>query len=214
LIHFLLNEKEDIPDILSVIADQESYVKIDALIYYLRSGKQFDDTIFIAENMHQNLSLKYFDELYEYCAPVHTYEKELEDSRPEQYTGGKGLSVLVMDDTQTNLDIFRLFIHKDYPDANVDLAGGGYEGIGMYKAKRYDVIFLDLKMPGLDGFKVIDKLQEISHHLPPVYAFTADVYKSTYEKVKEHGFSGILEKPLNPLFLKKILERVENEKTA
>jgi len=209
LINFLLSTHKNVPDILSVHAEAESYSKIDALIYYLRSAKLFNKTLFIAESMHQDLSLKYFDELYEYCAPMSIYEK-LQDNlhNEKKKINQRELSILVIDDTQTNLDIFRLFIQRDYPHANVDLAGGGYEGIGMCKAKVYDIIFLDLKMPGLDGFQVIRKLKELDQNLPPVYAFTADVYKSTYERVKEVGFSGMLEKPLDPTQLKKILEGV------
>ncbi|WP_294958785.1 hybrid sensor histidine kinase/response regulator [Sulfurovum sp.] len=216
LINYLLNEKEDMPDIISIMAQPEAYAKFDALIYYLRSAKQFNHTAFIAENMQQHLSLKYFDELYEYCAPLSLYKKLLRNQDALLRESGEelALSVLVIDDTETNLDIFQLFIKKQYPDASVDLAGGGYEGIGMCKIKTYDVIFLDLKMPGMNGFEVMNKLKTLHGSLPTVYAFTADVYKSTYEKVEEYGFAGILEKPLNPETLYQILKRIGHAKTA
>ena len=214
LINFLLNAQKDIPDILSVLSEPQNYTKIDALIYYLRSGKRFEKTVFIAENMRQHLSLKYFDDLYEYCAPVKIYEKLLKKENTSKKSSGVGLSVLVVDDTETNLDIFRLFIGKDYPNAKVDLAGGGYEGVGMCKVKQYDIIFLDLKMPGMNGFEVMRKLKELNMTLPPIYAFTADVYKSTYDKIFEYGFEGILEKPLNPEHLNEILQRITNAETA
>ncbi|BAF72781.1 hybrid sensor histidine kinase/response regulator [Sulfurovum sp. NBC37-1] len=215
LINYLLNTKEDTPNIISIMAETEAYTKFDALIYYLRSAKHFNNTIFLAENMHQHLSLKYFDDLYEYCAPLSRYEKLLK-SRTLLHTNKEKLtlSVLVVDDTETNLDIFQLFIQKEYPDAIIDLAGGGYEAIGMCKIKTYDVIFLDLKMPGMDGFEVIKKLKILNGPLPIIYAFTADVYKSTYEKVEEAGFAGILEKPLNPEILYEILTRIEHAKTT
>ena len=210
LINFLLNTQEDIPDIFSIISEPQSYTKIDALIYYLRSGKHFEHTVFIAENMRQHLSLKYFDDLYEYCAPVKIYAKFLKQEKQEKREGGEGLSILVIDDTGTNLDIFRLFVRKSCPNAQLDLASGGYEGVGMCKVKTYDVIFLDLKMPGMNGFDVMQKLQEMYTDPPPVYAFTADVYRSTYDKVAEHGFKGILEKPLQPESLNTILKRIEH----
>ena len=214
LINFLLNAQKDIPDIISVLSEPQNYTKIDALIYYLRSGKRFEKTVFIAENMRQHLSLKYFDDLYEYCCPVKVYEKLLKKENGNRKRSDTGVSVLVIDDTETNLDIFKLFIGKDYPNAKVDLASGGYEGVGMCKVKSYDVIFLDLKMPGMDGFEVIKRLKELETSLPPVYAFTADVYKSTYEKVVEYGFAGILEKPLQPEQLNEILQRIEHAETV
>jgi len=210
LINFLLSPKKEMPDIFSIISTPQSYTKIDALIYYLRSGKYLEKTVFIAENMTQHLSLKYFDDLYEYCAPIKTYVQLFNNERVEKKGSGKGISILVVDDTETNLDIFKLFVQKLYPEAKLDLANGGYEGIGMYKIREYDVIFLDLKMPGMNGFDVMDKLKELDKSLPPVYAFTADVYRSTYDKVQECGFEGILEKPLHPEALAGILQRIEN----
>ena len=205
-INYLLNVKKNIPDIISVMAQQEFYTKVDALIYYLHSAKYFGHTVFIAENMHQHLSLKYFDELYEYCAPMSRYEKLLEgDSLLDSSKEKLELSVLVVDDTETNLEIFKLYMQRRYPNVTVDIAEGGYEAIGICRVKSYNVIFLDLKMPGMDGFKVIKKLRDECSVSAPVYAFSADVYKATYDKTAAYGFAGVLEKPLNVEILYNII---------
>jgi CheY-like chemotaxis protein len=93
----------------------------------------------------------------------------------------------------------------------VDLATGGYEAVGMYKTQTYDIIFMDLKMPGLNGFDVLKKLKDI-RNLPPIYALTADIYKTTYEKIMQEGFTGLLEKPLQPDFLFEAIEKAIHEK--
>ncbi len=211
-INHLLSLKSDPPKIVLISTSREEYAKFDALNYYLKSTNLYSDTYFIAENIHQQCSLKYFDEIFEYFAPIETYEKLVGKKAVTDENGEIDLSILVIDDTETNLDIFKLFVSKKYPEVVVDLAGGGYEGIGMFKIKDYDIVFVDLKMPGLSGFDVLKKLQTLGNNLPPIYAFSADVYKSNFEKVHESGFSGLLEKPLQPEMLYKIIQRIIDEK--
>ncbi len=198
------------PDYVSVASTADGYSKFDALIYYLKTLPNFKKTLFIAENFKQHISLQYFDEIYEYYSPIDIFSTD--KSKDLKKTESKvNISILAIDDTETNLDILRLFISKKYPNVTLDMASGGYEGIGMFKIKRYDLVMLDLKMPGLDGFEVLDKLKELGIPLPPVYAFSADIYKSNIEKVEEHGFAGMIEKPLQPQKIYKIIERIMNE---
>jgi CheY-like chemotaxis protein len=149
--------------------------------------------------------------MYEHAAPVNVYDKMLNTVKNEYSNEEENVSLLVIDDTETNLDIFKLFVSKRFPNITIDLAGGGYEGIGMFKIKEYDLVFLDLKMPGLNGFEVLKKLEKLGD-LPPIYAFSADIYKSNFEKVEEYGFAGLLEKPLQPEKLFKIIQKVIDAK--
>jgi len=209
----LLDLREKIPDVISINANSEEYIRYDALINYLKSTKRFSKTLFIAEEIGENLSLKYFDKINEYFTPLSTYcdfFNSLKYSKNNQAKKDKiNISILAVDDMETNLEVLKLFIAKRFPKAKIDLALGGYEAIGMYKTNSYDIIFLDLKMPGQSGYKVFKKLKKIKNKtLPPVYALTADVYKSTYEDVMEVGFTGLLEKPLQLDILFKCIEKV------
>jgi len=210
-LNYLLSLKKDPPDIVFIATHNSEYSKFDALIYYLKTTKLFAYTKFIAENIDKEAPLKYFDEVYEYFSPLKIYESIEESATMHKADRSKEFSILVIDDTETNLDLFKLFVSKKYPNAVIDLANGGYEGIGMFKIKSYDVVFLDLKMPGLDGFSVFKKLKKFTP-LPPIYAFSADVYKSNFEKVGEAGFDGLIEKPLQPEKLYKILQKVIDAK--
>jgi CheY-like chemotaxis protein len=209
-INHLLTIQESGPDYISVVSTVDGYSKFDALIYYLKTLQNFEKTIFIAENFRQHISLNYFDEINEYFSPIDVYA--LKKSQDVKKLESKvNISILAIDDTETNLDILSLFISKKYPNITLDMASGGYEGIGMFKIKHYDMVMLDLKMPGLDGFEVFKKLKDLGLPLPPVYAFSADIYKSNIEKVEEYGFAGMIEKPLQPQKLYKIIERIMNE---
>ncbi len=209
-INQLLTLKDIKPHYISIIADNNSYSKFDALIYYLKTLDQFHNTVFIAEKTNGDISLKYFNHVYEQIAPASVYYRPIKIENKFQAVDKNSLNILAIDDTETNLEILKMFIEKLFSIANVDIATGGYEGIGMYKVKKYDLIFLDLKMPGLDGFHVLEKLRNIDPS-PMIYAFTADVYKSNFDRVKKAGFSGLLEKPIQPEILEKIIQGVLDE---
>jgi len=186
-INFLLTIEQSIPNMIFVTTEKEGYAKFDALIYYLRTLPAYKKTVFVAENIQSHFSLNFFDEVYEHFAPVTVYDKLMMSGSKYDYKNEEeNISLLVIDDTESNLEIFKLFVLKRFPNITIDLAGGGYEGIGMFKIKTYDIVFLDLKMPGLNGFDVLMKLKNLSD-LPPVYAFSADIYKSNLEKIEEYG---------------------------
>ena len=209
-INHLLTVQESGPDYISIVSTVDGYSKFDALIYYLKTLQNFEKTIFIAENFRQHISLNYFDEINEYFSPIDVYALN-KSQDVKKFESKVNISILAIDDTETNLDILSLFISKKYPNITLDMASGGYEGIGMFKIKHYDMVMLDLKMPGLDGFEVFKKLKDLGLPLPPVYAFSADIYKSNIEKVEEYGFAGMIEKPLQPQKLYTIIERIMNE---
>ena len=214
-IDYLLNVKDEIPDLVSVTTCHEGYTKYDALIHYLKNISRFDHTHFFAEGTETRIPLSYFDEIYERFTPISAYISALrlldkQQNELDVLLDNK-IHILAVDDIETNLEILKLFIENRYPHATLDLAMGGYEAIGMYKTQTYDMILLDLKMPGLNGFEVLEKLKAIKIP-PPVYALTADVYKDTYDRVMYAGFTGLLEKPLQLDLLFEAIEKAVNEK--
>ena len=211
-IHYLLISKENIPDMISVITNHEGYSKFDSLINYLKTLSIYSKTIFVAENTGDYISLAHFDMIYNCFTPISTYIDILSIPNDEKDTIDKvvDLDILAIDDIGTNLEILKMFILKRYPQATIDLATGGYEGVGMYKTRTYNIIFIDLKMPGLNGFDVLEKFKEIKN-LPPTYALTADVYKSTFDRVMQSGFTGLLEKPLQLDLLFETIEKAIHE---
>ncbi|AKF24264.1 hypothetical protein YH65_01780 [Sulfurovum lithotrophicum] len=214
----MLAKKDKAPDIVSITTSHDGYIRFDALVNYLKTLGIFNKTTFIAEETGQNISLEHFDKIYHHFAPISTYLKPrtiLESKKTIEKTDTNkqaDLHILAIDDMETNLEILKMFITKKYPFANIDLATDGYEALGMYKSRAYDLVFIDLKMPGLNGFEVLKRLKTIHDHVPPTYALTADIYKSTYGKVAQAGFTGLLEKPLQLDILFEMIERVIDEK--
>ncbi len=210
----LLNMQGKIPDIISITTYPKAYPKYDALINYLKNIKKFNKTYFIAEQTGSRLPLNNFDKTFERFSTVPAYIHAIEmlnkRTGKEDLSTTNELRILAVDDIATNLEVLKLFITNKYPGAVLDMALGGYEAVGMYKTSKYNLVFLDLKMPGLNGFNVLEKLKSIKMP-PPVYALTADVYKDTFDRVMDAGFTGMLEKPLQPEILFETIEKVMYE---
>jgi len=67
--------------------------------------------------------------------------------------------VLVIDDEKATLNMFRLFL-KAYGYLEY-LADNGSSGIEIYNKEKPDIVFTDIKMPGMDGFEVLKKIKKI-----------------------------------------------------
>ena len=204
-----IDNKKDGPDIISIATTPDKYTKYDSLINYLKNFEKYRQTYFIGEQTISPLSVNFFDKTFEYFATLSTYIEFLnkKDVYENNVVENKKIHILAVDDIETNLDLLQIFIHKKYPSVKIDMALGGYEAVGMYKVNNYDLVFLDIKMPGLDGFKVLEKLRTIKEP-SKVYALTADVYKETFDRVMGAGFDGLLEKPFKLNTLYQVIEKV------
>jgi CheY-like chemotaxis protein len=64
--------------------------------------------------------------------------------------------ILVIDDDEGVRDAFDLAL--DTTDLQIDLAASGEEGVALAEANRPDLVFLDLRMPGIDGVETLRRL--------------------------------------------------------
>ncbi len=106
-----------------------------------------------------------------------------------------GIKVLVVDDSLTNIELIKAYFES------IGCVGAyavnGQEAIEMIKQDSYDVCFMDLQMPILNGFAAAQIIrQEISQDLP-IIALTAADDQEDREKCAEIGFNDFLTKPFN-----------------
>ena len=88
--------------------------------------------------------------------------------------------ILVIDDDASIRDAFILAL-KD-TGYQLDTAETGEEGIEKEKSKKHDLIFLDLKMPGMSGIEVLQKIRIVNKETP-IYIITA-FYKEFADELK------------------------------
>jgi CheY-like chemotaxis protein/anti-sigma regulatory factor (Ser/Thr protein kinase) len=113
-------------------------------------------------------------------------------------------NILVIDDIKTNCQVAKLSIEKIVQGASVDIALSGKEGIALLQQKQYDMIFLDIKMPEMDGYETVKHIRRLGYSIP-VIALSADAYKSSIEKAMRCGFDEYLTKPFKWDDMRKII---------
>jgi DNA-binding response OmpR family regulator len=107
--------------------------------------------------------------------------------------------ILLVDDEQAILKVFSIKLRISGYD--VITASGGQEAIELVASAKPDIMVLDIVMPGIDGFEVLQKLR--SHSQLPVIALSAR--QDFVTKARELGANDFLAKPLVPdELLKKI----------
>lgn len=123
--------------------------------------------------------------------------------------------ILIVDDSKT----IRAMVSRAFEDAGfiVDTAADGAEGVEKLKASLYDIAFMDIDMPVMDGFEATTKLREWEDVVrpgvrQPICALTASYVdnfeKSHLRKFKEAGLDVMESKPCNIPRLLKVVDDV------
>ena len=114
-------------------------------------------------------------------------------------------TVLAIDDEQDILLMIKIALEFD--DCKVITAGSGEEGLEVAERERPDVILLDIRLPGIDGWEVLGRLQQhgdLAH--TPVVMISAHATPSTPARAKREGAFAYLTKPFRPADLRKTVE--------
>ena len=114
------------------------------------------------------------------------------------------ISILVVDDSAMS----RKLVIKALPpewEVEVHQAGNGQEALSMYKSSKAQVMLLDLTMPVMDGFEVLESLKR-EGQTPFVIVISADVQPKAQERVKELGAAAFLKKPIKTEEIKQVLK--------
>ncbi|MFC1233477.1 ATP-binding protein [Vibrio sp. F74] len=106
--------------------------------------------------------------------------------------------ILVAEDNKANqLVILSLFKHIGL---DIDIANNGIEAVHMAKSNVYDIIFMDISMPEMDGLEACKRIRNIDHKTMatlPIIAFTAHALSGDKEKFIRAGMTDYLSKPVN-----------------
>ncbi|MEA4840998.1 MAG: ATP-binding protein [Bacteroidales bacterium] len=107
--------------------------------------------------------------------------------------------ILAVDDNRDNLISLRAIIKDVFPDAYIDTALNGTDGIRLAKEKDPDVILLDILMPEIDGFEVCRQLKQDSYlrDIPVVFLTAIKQNKESRIEALEVGAEAFLSKPID-----------------
>ncbi|MEK7357495.1 MAG: response regulator, partial [Bdellovibrionota bacterium] len=107
----------------------------------------------------------------------------------------EGISVLVVDDSPDNLQIACRFLQAG--GADVDFVDCAEKALERLESKSFDVVLMDIQMPGLDGYQAVGKLRSEMAYTKPVLALTAHAMRGERERCLAAGFDGYLVKPID-----------------
>ena len=128
--------------------------------------------------------------------------------------------ILVVDDTEMNLVVVRELLKKT--KLQIAEARSGQECLDMVQKEKYDVIFLDYRMPVMDGIETLRRFRELPDNLnarTPVVALTANAISGARERFLKAGFDDYMTKPIQGERLEEMLlmylsaDKIEQIKT-
>lgn len=110
------------------------------------------------------------------------------------------MRILMVEDDKSVATMMGMFFKKE--DWDVDVAVDGIEAIQMFKenADNYDMITLDLNLPGKDGMEVAKEIREVSENVP-IIMLTARDSESDQVLGLELGADDYVTKPFSPITL-------------
>lgn len=114
--------------------------------------------------------------------------------------------VLVVDDADVNLLVFVNLLKKT--KIKIDTASSGLEMLQMVRMNHYNMIFLDHRMPGMDGIEAFHNMKKMTDGLnfnTPVVALTANAVLGARQLYIDEGFSDYISKPVDTVRLEQVL---------
>lgn len=121
-------------------------------------------------------------------------------------TEGPALRVLVAEDCDESYALTVLQLRNE----NVDRAPTGLDAVEKVKQRRFDLVFMDVHMPGMDGYEAIRQIRDwetISGHArTPIVVLSSDDLATQTRRAAQSGCSGFLRKPVRVHELREVLE--------
>jgi len=103
--------------------------------------------------------------------------------------------VLLVDDNEATCTLVTAILHRDF---NVEVASDGVEALDRLKTGNYASVLLDLRMPQLDGFGVLDFLKSNRPDMMPrTIVLSAALSMREMERVKTYSICGVISKPFD-----------------
>ena len=136
--------------------------------------------------------------------------KTKEQNKKLDYTDDfSGYSILLAEDVEINREIVQALLEPT--SLNVECAENGVQALDLFMAapEKYDVIFMDIQMPDMDGYQTTQKIRAFESEYyaksgllerskgVPIIAMTANVFREDIDKCLHAGMNGHVGKPLN-----------------
>ena len=197
-----INESDPIPIVVLINSTDNEL--------HQRLYRQGAELVLVKVEPATNL-LRKLEQLLDTHTAEQTTPSEHEHSREPLFNDTK---VLVVDDNSINLTLTSTLLRQH--GAEVTEARSGQEAIENYIENHFDLILMDIQMPGMSGLEATQRLQQQKGkaNLPPIIALTAHVLPSQRQEFYDAGMSDCLVKPFTPHKLYQAMARWRQYKVS
>ncbi len=101
--------------------------------------------------------------------------------------------VLIVDDNEAVLDIFQELLSEE--GFSVSTSNSGITGLGLFKSNNFDLVVIDINMPGMNGFDVTKRINSINR--VPIILMSADYLPVESDEVKRLRVNAIISKTID-----------------
>jgi CheY-like chemotaxis protein len=119
-------------------------------------------------------------------------------------------NILIAEDKECNQIVINKML-QDIGYINIDIANNGHEVIKYMNQKKYEILFLDLKMPVMDGYDTMKHIKENFNDIPYIIALTADIFNNKND-LRKLGINDYLLKPIKLRRLEACINSLDQNK--
>jgi CheY-like chemotaxis protein len=135
------------------------------------------------------------------------FSKPSEEENKTKAVDYSNIKILLAEDNRINQKVMEKMIEQ--LGAKIDIAEDGEKAIEAVEQKSYDLIFMDMQMPKMDGLEATRKIRAMKlQKAPYIIALTANVLGEDIQKCLDAGMDEYLGKPIKIDSLKRLLQKI------
>jgi len=181
------SDKEHIPTVVMISAYKEESI--------VHAAKDAGIDIFLQKPINPSILNDILSGLFMDDVDLKEIVAESKKSLREALFTLRGSNILLTEDNETNQEIIVGLLEES--GINIDIAVNGEDALNHFKAdpKKYELIFMDLQMPVMDGFEATRRIREMDQEIT-IIALTANAMVEDIEKTTAVGMNEHLNKPI------------------
>ncbi len=191
---------------------RKKHTKTDLPLVLLSSIHELDDenqrkmfSLYLTKPIKQTQLLNNLERVF--ISRKNSPRRKVNEDSPSSFLGFD-LSILVVEDNLINQKVAIRILER--LGLTADIAQDGQHAIDVVQTKKYDLIFMDMEMPVLDGLEATRKIKLIEKSLPSIpkiIAMTANALPGDRERCLEAGMDDFISKPITVESIKTILKK-------